>query len=78
MLSMSSTTRCGESIASTRAISSRLSAANPVRFSPWVNSSVSNECTRDVRAAPRSQICSDPIMRNVGSWESRSASFTSS
>jgi len=52
--------------------------ANPVRLSPWVSSSVSNECTRDGRAAPRSQSCSEPIRRNVGSWESRSASFTSS
>jgi Transposase DDE domain group 1 len=39
-----------------------------------VNNSVSNECTRDVRAAPRSQTFSEPIRRNVGSWESRSAS----
>jgi len=31
-----------------------------------------------VRAAPRSQIFSELISRSVGSWERRSASFTSS
>src|SRR5207244_5388339 len=56
------------------AISSRLIAASPARFLSCVNNSVSNECTRDVWAAPRSQICSDPISRKVGSWERRSRS----
>ncbi len=78
MLSISSTTRWEASVASTLAISPRLIAASPARFLSWVNNSVSNECTRDVRAAPRSQIFSDPMSRKVGSWERCSASFTSS
>src|ERR1019366_4049104 len=41
-------------------------------------SSVSKDCKREVKAAPRSQIFSEPISRNVGSWETRSASFMSS
>jgi hypothetical protein len=75
---MSSTTRCGESTASARAISFRLIVASPERFSSWVNSSVSNDCNREVSAAPRSQILSEPMSRKVGSCDSRSASFTSS
>src|SRR5664280_3200162 len=59
-------------------ISSRLIAASPERFSSWVNSSVSNDCKREVSAAPRSQILSEPMSRKVGSWARRSASFTSS
>ena len=39
---------------------------------------VSNDCNREVRAAPRSQIFSEPIRGKVGSCESRSALFTSS
>src|SRR5271157_3399654 len=62
----------------TRAISLRLIAASPERFSSWVNSSVSNDCNRDVSAAPRSQILSEPMSRKVGSCARRSASFTSS
>ena len=73
MLSRSSTTRCGESMASTRAISSQLSVASPATFLSWVNNSVSKECTRDVRAVPRSQIVSELISRKVGSWARGSA-----
>ena len=45
-------------MASALAISSRLIAASPARFSSWVSSSVSNDCNREVSAAPRSQIFS--------------------
>ncbi len=38
------------------AINSRLIAARPVRFPSCVSSSVSNDCSREVSAAPRSQI----------------------
>ena len=75
---MSSTTRCGESIASALPISSRLSRASPAKFSSSASISVSNVCNREVRAAPRSQIFSEPISRKVGSCESRSASLRSS
>ena len=53
---MSSTTRCGESIASALAIKSRLIAAKPARFSSCVSSSVSNDCSRKSTRllAPRS------------------------
>ena len=77
-ISPSGPTRCEGARVSPRAISSRLIAASPVRFSACVSSSVSNECTLDGSAAPRSPIFSEPIRRNVGSWERRSASFTSS
>jgi serine/threonine protein kinase len=43
-----------------------------------VNSSVSNDCTREVSAAPRSQILSEPMSRKVGPCARCSASFTSS
>ena len=56
----------------------RLIVARPVRFSSCVSSSVSNDCKREVSAAPRSQIFSEPISRNVGSCARRSASLTSS
>ena len=36
-------------------------------FENWLSSSVSNDCSREVNAAPRSQIFSEPISRNVGS-----------
>src|ERR1019366_7916810 len=75
---MSSTIRWGESIASAFAISSRLIDLKPARFSGSASSSVSNDCNREVSAAPRSQVFSEPISRKVGSCESRSASFTSS
>src|SRR6266851_4858550 len=75
---MSSTTRRRESMASALAINSRLSAARPVRFSSCVNTSVSNDCKREVNAAPRSHIFLEPMSRKVGSWERRSASLTSS
>ena len=42
----------------------------PGEISPWVSKSVSNDCSREVSAAPRSQIFSEPISRNVGSCES--------
>ena len=35
-------------------------------------------CSVEVKAAPRSQIFCEPISRNVGSIETRSASLTSS
>ena len=75
--SMSSTTCCGESTASVVAINSRLIAASPATFSSWVSKSISNDCSREVGAAPLSQIFSEPISRKVGSWESRSAPLTS-
>src|SRR6266852_8859481 len=53
---MSSTTRLGESIASAFAISSRLIVLKPARFSGSASSSVSNDCNREVSAAPRSQV----------------------
>ena len=56
LLSMSSTTRRGESIASALATSSRLIRVRPARFSGCASSSVSNDCKREVNAAPRSQI----------------------
>src|SRR5208283_3637297 len=78
VLSMSSTTHRGEATAYAFAINSRLSAARPARFSSCVRSSVSNDCKREVNAAPRSQILLEPMSRKVGSWERRSASLTSS
>ena len=51
--------------------------AKPAEFSS-ASISVSNDCTREVSAAPRSQVFSEPIRRNVGSCESRPASLTSS
>jgi hypothetical protein len=78
VLSISSTTRRGESMASALVINSRLSAARPPRFSSCVRSSVSNDCKREVKAAPRSQILREPMSRKVGSCESRPASLTSS
>ncbi|MGA2186720.1 MAG: hypothetical protein ABSH47_27215, partial [Bryobacteraceae bacterium] len=53
VLSMSSTTRCGESTASALPISSRLMRASPAKFSSSASISVSNVCKREVRAAPR-------------------------
>src|SRR5208283_5483158 len=41
-------------------INSRLSAASPARFSSCASTSVSNDCKREVKAAPRSQIFSEP------------------
>jgi hypothetical protein len=52
-------------------------AISPTRFSSWVSSSVSNQCSVDVSAAPRSQIFGNPIRRNVGSAASRSAPLRS-
>jgi hypothetical protein len=65
--SISSTMRRGEAMASALAINSRLSAASPARFSSCVSTSVSNDCKREVNAAPRSQILREPISRKVGS-----------
>src|SRR5215470_2404488 len=69
---MSSTTRCGESSASTLAMRSRLIPTSPAKFSSAASISVSNVCKREVKATPRSQTFSDPISRNAGSCESRS------
>ena len=66
MLSISSTIRRGEAMASTLASNSRLSAASPPRFSSCVSTSVSNGCNREVKAAPRSLIFREPISRKVG------------
>jgi hypothetical protein len=60
------------------ATNSRLSAASPARLSACVSTSVSQDCKREVKAAPRSQIFREPMSRKVGSWESRAASLTSS
>jgi hypothetical protein len=47
-------------------ISARLSRANPAKFSSSASISVSKLCKREVKAAPRSQIFSEPISRKVG------------
>src|ERR1019366_817557 len=60
------------------AIKSRLIRASPAKFSSSASISVSKVCNRDVSAAPRSQIFSEPMSRNVGSCDNRSASFISS
>jgi hypothetical protein len=76
---MSSTARRGEAMGSPLATSSsRLSTGGPARFSACVSSSVSNDCRREVNAAPRSKTFSEPMSRKAGSCESRSASLTSS
>jgi hypothetical protein len=62
---MSSTTRCGESMASAFAINSRLVKVSPSRFPSWVSSSVSNDCNLEVKPAPRSQIFSEPMRRKA-------------
>jgi hypothetical protein len=56
----------------------RLMRAKLPKFSSSASISVSNVCKREVSAAPRSQVFSEPISRNVGSCASRSASLTSS
>jgi hypothetical protein len=71
---MSSTTRSGESMASALPIKSRLMVASPAKFSSSASISVSKDCNREAKAAPRSQIFSEPISRKVGSWLSRSGS----
>ena len=58
--------RRGETIAALM-INSRLSATSPARFSCCVSTSVSNDCKREVNAAPRSQILREPMSRKVGS-----------
>ena len=68
----------GAFMASAFASSSRLIRLRLSRFSSWLSTSVSNQCRREGNAAPRSQIFSEPIKRNVGSCDSRSASFRSS
>src|ERR1700730_4267759 len=65
--------RRGESIASALATNSRLSAGRPTRFSSCVSTSVSNDCKREVNAAPRSQIFREPISRKVGSDPGKAA-----
>ena len=52
-------------------ITSRFTAISPTRFSSRVSSSVSNQCSVEVRAALRSHRFGDPIRRNVGSVERR-------
>ena len=73
---MSSATHWEDSGVSASAIKSQLIAASSARFASGVGKSVWNGCSREVRAAPRSQIFSEPVGRNVGSGASRSASFT--
>src|ERR1019366_9531290 len=51
---------------------------NPDFHHGLLSTSVSNQWRREGNAAPRSQIFSEPINRNVGSCDSRSASFRSS
>ncbi len=63
----------GEAMASPLATSCRLSTAKPARFSAWVSSSVSNDCKREVNAAPRTKTFSEPMSRKAGSCKSRSA-----
>ena len=75
---MSSTVRYGEPSASALPISSRFSLASPAKFSSSASISVSKVCNREVRAAPRSHIFSEPISRKVGSCDKRFASFMSS
>jgi hypothetical protein len=58
-------------------VNSRLSVASPARFASCVSTSVSNDCKREVNAAP-SQTLREPMSRKVGSRESRAASLTSS
>jgi hypothetical protein len=41
--------------------------ASPAKFSCSASVLVSNVCNREVKAAPRSQIFSEPISRKVGS-----------
>ena len=48
------------------AIKSRLIRARPARFSRCVSSSVSNDCKREVNAAPRSKTFSEPMSRKAG------------
>jgi hypothetical protein len=67
VLSISSTKRRGESMASALPTSSRLSAAKPARFFSCFSISVSNDWRREVKAAPRSQILREPISRKAGS-----------
>jgi hypothetical protein len=59
-------------------IGSRLTRVKLPEFASSASISVSKVCEREVSAAPRSQTFSEPISRNVGSCESRSASLTSS
>jgi hypothetical protein len=76
--SISRIVRQPESIASALPINARLSRASPAKFSSSPSISVSKVCKREVSAAPRSQVFSEPINRNVGSCETRSAPLTSS
>ena len=76
--SRSRTTRSASSNASACPTSSRFSAISPSRFSSLASISVSKPCSVEVKAAPRSQIFCEPISRNVGSIETRSASLRSS
>ena len=75
---MSRTVRYPESSASAFAINARLSPASPAKFASSASIWVSKLCNREVRATPRSHIFSELISRNVGSWESLSASLRSS
>ena len=63
--SISSTILWGESIASALALSSRLIRPSPARFSSWLSTSVSNQCSREGNAAPRSQIFSESIKQMI-------------
>jgi hypothetical protein len=42
-----------------------LSAASPAKLSACVSTSVSNDCKREVKAAPRSQIFREPMSRKA-------------
>src|ERR1019366_6936024 len=57
---MSSTVRSDRSNVSACPIRSRFTAINPTRFSWRVSSSVSNQCSVEVRAALRSHRVGDP------------------
>ena len=60
------------------ASTSRFTAMSPTSFSPRVNRLVSHQCRVNVSAAPRSQRFGDPMRRNVGSADTRTASLRSS
>jgi len=71
VLSMSSTIRRGESIASALATNSRLSAASPARLSACVSTSVSNDCNREVKATTVIELAGYPMPQNVKTGNTR-------
>ena len=56
---------------------SRAERPRVLRGPNWLSSSVSNQCNVEVSAALQSHRVGEPIRRNVGSVESRAASFRS-